>query len=358
MNKKIKQLKLNNLTYLIMFFSIFILAFLSYILISEGRNNEKTTSVTYNTDSNINYKVYLKKNNFFTEPYLDMNKTYIASLIDHVDVLFNYNLKYSEIVSGKYEYYIKSTILANKEGSDETNYWSKSYNLTEPEIIEFNEQDNFNITTNVKIDYQKYSNLLKKFRKEYGLSIDGILKIELIINSVSNYAGMKKNIELNSTAEMNIPLTEQAIEFSIEHNEINDSGKVEETIKIKEIKYIILQIIGYLLWTIGLIFSLIIIYNAYLEFKNRSEYSKKLKKIFSTYDSIIVTTQSMPSLDKMKIINVNSFQELIDAHSEVRMPINYIEKEKGLRSDFLLISNNMVWLYILKHENYEKLKRK
>ena len=31
-----------------------------------------------------------------------MNKTYIASLIDHIDIDFNYNLKLDDKVDGKY----------------------------------------------------------------------------------------------------------------------------------------------------------------------------------------------------------------------------------------------------------------
>ena len=79
-----------------------------------------------------------------------------------------------------------------------------------------------------------------------------------------------------------------------------------------------------------------------------------LRKILSSYDSIIVNVSNVPSLDDLKIIEVNSFNELIDAHSEVRMPINYCEEVENYKSVFVLVSNNIAWIYTLINHEYEK----
>ena len=92
-------------------------------------------------------------------------------------------MNYSSLVSGEYTYYVKATIMANKSNSrgSNTNYWEKSYSLTEPEKIEFDSRQSYIISKNVDIKYQEYSELLRQFRSEYGLAIDGILKLELVI---------------------------------------------------------------------------------------------------------------------------------------------------------------------------------
>ena len=118
-----------------------------------GLNNKKKMVLEYQSSSDINYRVFLKENNFFNEEYLEMNKTYIASLIDYLDVVFNYNLKYSEIVSGEYKYYIKATIYADKDATSKVNYWSKSYNLTEPETIKFEDAKDFIVTSRDGFDF-------------------------------------------------------------------------------------------------------------------------------------------------------------------------------------------------------------
>ena len=69
----------------------------------------------------------------------------------------------------------------------------------------------------------------------------------------------------------------------------------------------------------------------------------------------------MPDLDEKKIINVNSFDELVDAQNEVRMPINFIELERNELSKFILISDSIIWIYTLideKNQIKEKNKKK
>ena len=62
----------------------------------------------------------------------------------------------------------------------------------------------------------------------------------------------------------------------------------------------------------------------------------------------------MPNFNNYKVIHVLSFNELIDAHSEVRMPINYFEEKPGCKSVFALINGDIAWVYTLMEENYRK----
>ncbi|MDD6272905.1 MAG: DUF5305 family protein [bacterium] len=354
------SLLMRKIYYLLIVFSIIILSMCSYFYIRMGLDNKIKNVLDYESSSDINYKVYLKKNNFFNEEYLTMNKTYIASLIDHLDVIFTYNLKYSELVSGKYNYYVKATILADKDASSNTNYWSKSYILTEPETIEFSKINNYNITTSVIVDYQKYSDLLKEFRKEYGLSITGLLKLELIVESETKSELIENVANINSSSELTIPLTEQAIELSINAENDSNSGSIVEEVVLDNIKYKIFLVLGTILGVLAIILLGIFIYELIMLYKSKSKYAIELKKIMSAYDSIIVNVSSIPNFNKYKVINVLSFDELIDAHSEVRMPINYFEEKPGCKSVFVLINGDIVWMYTLLDENYRKriLKKK
>lgn len=65
----------------------------SILFAEKGFNNFITKTVYYNEDSTLNYKVYLNDNEYFKEPYLGENLQYIANLINHVELDFNY--KYS-----------------------------------------------------------------------------------------------------------------------------------------------------------------------------------------------------------------------------------------------------------------------
>jgi hypothetical protein len=83
--------------------------------------------------------------------------------------------------------------------------------------------------------------------------------------------------------------------------------------------------------------------------KNDNKYYTELKKILSTYDGIIVNVSSLPDLDKFNVIKVRSFEELLDAHSEVRLPINYYPQKH--KATFILVNDTMLWMYTLRNND-------
>ena len=76
------------------------------------------------------------------------------------------------------------------------------------------------------------------------------------------------------------------------------------------------------------------------------------KKILKTYDGILVEVDSLPDLTKFNVIYVKSFDELIDAHSEIRRPINFIQKSSHAK--FLLINEGIAWVYKFNRELFNK----
>ena len=49
-----------------------------------------------------------------------------------MDISYKYDMKYSDIVSGEYTYYVELILKANKKNNEKGNYWSKNYQITEP----------------------------------------------------------------------------------------------------------------------------------------------------------------------------------------------------------------------------------
>lgn len=326
----------------------------SFYYFKIGLKNTYQEEVTYKSSSNVSYKVYLLENDYFDEPYLGMNRTYISSLINYIDINFNYNLNFSNFVSGKYTYYIKGIIVADKVKDDDSSYWSKSYILKEPETISYDNQNSFNIDTNVKVDYQKYNTILNEFRKDYGISFDGAFKVQLVIESESNAINIKENIPVESLIEVRVPLTQQVIDLSIDLSNNDNEGKISETIVNNTSSNYVFLGLGILFITVTLCLLWIVFRYIISIYLSKSKYSKTLKKILSTYDTIIVNVSSLPNLNDLKVIEVNTFSELIDANSEVRMPINYYEEVADCKSVFVLVSTNMAWVYTLINHEYEK----
>ena len=66
----------------IVFFSL-----IDIYLYTNGYFDEKKVTLKYQENNDINYKVYLKENDFFDSEYLEKGRTYITSLIE--STIFN-----------------------------------------------------------------------------------------------------------------------------------------------------------------------------------------------------------------------------------------------------------------------------
>lgn len=326
--------------------SIFLILGIFFLYLSLDTNERVV--INYQSNKNIDYQVFLKNNNFFEQPFLSKGTTYISSLINYINIDYKYNFEYDKAMDSEYTFYIKGTILADKSSNEEGNYWKKEYILQEKQTNKLENSNIINISSNLKIDYQKYNELLTSFKQEYGLTIDGKLKVELIVDIESINDEIKKPIKTNDSLELVIPLTEKTVDIRINTNEEKNKivNNYIETTKKEGNNQKIYRIIAILLLLIMFLSLIRIIHLKTKSIRSESEYSKTLKKILTTYDAIIVNTANEIELENYNIVEVNNFNELLDAHSEIRMPINYIRKNDY--SKFILINDKTAWIYTLK----------
>ena len=115
----INQTKRRNNVFNLIFGIVIVFAISFAFLFIYLKRSEKHY-VTYDETSNIEYKVYLKENNFFEDNYLDANKQYIASLIDYIDSNFIYKLSLDEKdVEYKYSYRIEAVVDVKEKNSND-----------------------------------------------------------------------------------------------------------------------------------------------------------------------------------------------------------------------------------------------
>ena len=155
-----------------------------------------------------------------------------------------------------------------------------------------------------------------------------------------------ENFTKDDEVSLTIPLTKSTIEVPIEIN----CPQKEETLKsekyyLQDSKYMIMRISGFVLIGFAIASYIFVIIVFIMKAKNQLEYIKKLKKILKTYDSIIITVKKMPSINDLQIIEVKNFNELLDAHSELRLPINFCDGKD--KATFLMISDKIAWRYTL-----------
>lgn len=112
--KKNLVLKKSFLRRIKIFISLVILLGTSFLISS---STKKVVTLYYKEDSNVNYLVYLKENDYYTSKYLTKGMKYIASLIDYIDINFNYNFKMNEQIKYSYSYYIEADVKVFEKGN-------------------------------------------------------------------------------------------------------------------------------------------------------------------------------------------------------------------------------------------------
>ena len=157
----------------------------------------------------------------------------------------------------------------------------------------------------------------------------------------------KKSYQINnSDIKLELPLSKAATEITISDSGNSSNKKIEEKetdSDSKYFKYRVGVVFSFVLAVICIILILITRNNQ----KNDNKYYTELKRILSTYDGIIVNVSSLPDLEKFNVIKVRSFDELLDAHGEVRLPINYYSQKN--KATFILVNDSMLWMYTLRN---------
>lgn len=326
-----------------------VLVILGLVFYSIGFNDCQDIKYSYNEDNSIDYKVYLKENNFFDQPFLGKDKTYITSLIDHLVVDYKYKVLFNTPVDGELKYHIVATVSAEKTNNQVGTYWEKSFNLTDIRTKYLFGEEDCEISESINIDYQKYNELLLSFVDTYNLSSDGFLKIALVIDGNPQVSDEDK-IPVDSEISVKIPLSKVAVEGVINTDQNNKQKEITRKVRLNDLKHIIFKI----LFLIDVFALLYVIFKHFVwlaKNKKLDSYNGNVIKITNDYGSIMVKVKEL-KLSKFNLVEVSSFDDLLVVYNDVRTPINYVQEKN--RTRFVIIFEHMAWEYVIEKEDYDE----
>jgi len=333
----------------IVFISLLALSFfLMYV------NSNKSYYVTYDEKSNIDYKVYLKENDFFDDEYLKSNRQYIANLIDHITANFEYNLSLDEKnVDYKYSYRIEANVDVRSKG---TNY--SLYNTTEELISkkkDITSSDDVRINESVNIDYNHYNDLIKKFVDFYELDdIVSTLNINMYVNVVGSCEDFEENNEQESVMTLSIPLTTKTVAIDISNDLIDNENSVMQCKKTNGYNsFFIIMGVAFVICDLVLIVCVV-----RYEIKTRTAeniYEKELKKILNNYSSYIQKLNNDFDFKGYQLLKIDTFTDLLEIRDTVRQPILMKENNDKTGAYFVIPSNSKIlYVYRLKVSDIKK----
>ncbi len=338
---------------LLVIIAVIIISIFSIIKAVNPEVSSKKKLYSYSYNSNFDYKVYLKNNNFFTVPYLDMNKQYIASIIDHIEATPKYSFQSTEDLDYTYDYSIIATARGLGEDSDgrKVDVWSKEYPISSLETIKGTGKE-FVIGKTVNLDYNAYNQVLADFRNQFGLSVDARVDLAMKVNVSAALKGTnEKTLQESYTMSLQIPLLVQTVRVKSDYvntgsNTVYGNTAASKKINVPMAFISIVVLAGSLVVFVKLVKSLLAV-------TRKSEYILAVNKIMKEYGDIIAETHNMPDLNKYDIVNIKSFTDMVDIEEELHSPIIYYEIEENTKCVFLILNDKTAYRFLLRESDFD-----
>ncbi len=343
-NKLIKQI-------ILMVFTLI----LSLGMIYYALNNTNKESISYTQNGNVDYKVCLKENNFYSQNCLDKNMSYVSSLIKNVGLTFNYDLNTSEQLNVKTEYEVTAKlVISNAENTSK--YFEQKYVLqdkTSEGISQINNE--YKISKNIDIDYDYYNTIASTFKSQYGVETNSYIEVSFQVFH-TNKENEDIRVPSPNPVILNIPLSQKSININMTASGINKQETQNIESSIFTLNNIICLFIGIIALIVCLISGLKIAKMLTLIKEKKNNYDKFMEKILREYDRLIVETSTLPKFNNYFVTKVNSFGELIDVRDNLRLPIMYYEVAKHQKCHLYIIDNKNLYLLTVKAVDMEENK--
>jgi hypothetical protein len=303
-----------------------------------------------NIKGDVDYQVYLKPNNFIDTSFVTDDFSFATPLVDYIDTLFSYDFIGTSNISVDYDYYIKASIISRYLSDSATTtkpLWIKDFILLDHQKGTASDSK-IRVAEHLKIGIDYYNNLLDEFNKNLNIPLDSRLDITLVV-LVKGQIENNRIIDKEHLTTMSIPLGVKVFDIdktkSYPKNEITyrKGPKKAEVSYMMAILYIVLVII-----IAGTAFYLIkSIIN-----RSKGDYVSKVSKLLKEYDDRIVNVSNFIRYEKLEIVDIPNFDELLTYSDETLEPIIFWEKKKSghMEAWFCVVRDKILFRYVISYD--------
>ena len=341
----------------IILYSLLVLLFLllSVVFLTKSFSAKSGEQINYKEISHVDYKVFLKKNNFYETEYLNKDMVYVASLIKNIEVDFNYLFNITKESSLDFDYDVIGRLLITDNNGQKV-FYQKDYVLLKKEYGKMTDNTSFEVSKKINIDYAYYNNLANNFRSSYGINTKSNLIVMMNVHKKNN----DNNFSIDNSGKMSltIPLSEKAIDITMNYKEINKNSQIftDMSVVVNNYLYILLSTIT----IIAMIACIVPLVKLILRSRTKkSPYDKYVNRILKEYDRLIIETTTGPNTaDNAYLTKVKSFEELLDVRDNLGLPIKYYIVNKHEKCNFYINHGEEVYLLVIKSADLEKNKKR
>ena len=298
----------------------------------------------YQEKAAIDYNVNLKENEFYKENTISKDKGYISSLIDNINANFSYNLDFSEPITYKYSYQIVADINVIDD-VEQNSIYHYSEDLIKKELQV--STNNLEINEKVVIDYQKYNEIISRFKDVYELkNAEANLNIDLYVNVQDIDKTNTIKFQTRKISNITIPLTQKTVSISTSNNVTDKTNKLVMS-RATNYSWILMIAIAYILLSI-----IYIIYLYIYTTKTRTAqmiYEKEIKSITNNYNDYIQRITGSYDIGTSQVIKIETFSDMLEIRDTLKQPILMLENKKKDGTFFIIpATNSIIYTYALR----------
>ncbi|MBQ9086215.1 MAG: hypothetical protein IJY47_03410 [Clostridia bacterium] len=308
----------------------------------------KTYYIDYTDSGNIDYKVYLKDNEFYEKPYLEKDQSYVASLVDHIITTFNYKLDMNaEDVYYRYSY----SITANLEITDNTSgaaIFNHAQEIKSQTNVSQASNSSLQISEIAVLDYDQYNDLANKFLAAYSLdqttsNIVVTFKVD-VISDCNAFTGGSSD---SYVSELRIPLTTKTVNINMTSSV--PQGETKMIACTRGVGSEVFKTTAIVLGIVDLLLVLFLVAFIYLTRTEDITYTARIKKILSQYKSYIQKIHNLFDVSCYQTVWVDTFEEMLEIRDTIQAPILMYENEDKTCTKFIIPTDNkLLYLYEIK----------
>lgn len=315
-------------------------------------NLESKYYIGYQERGSVDYTVFLKDNEFYSEGYLDKNQSYVASLIDRIIADFSYEIDMdTDDVNYRYSYSINARLEIIDDSSGVA-IFNPEYELVKEQNKSQSSSDRLRVNEIVVINYDEYNDLANRFLDTYDLSnTTSNIVLTMKVDVLSDCDAFSGSAADTYTSQLRIPLTTKTVNV-----------KMTSTVPDAEANMIACmrgagsEVFRTTAIVLGVLDALMIaLLAAFIYFTRTADitYAARVKKILSQYKSYIQKINNLFETKGYQIIMVDTFDEMLEIRDTIQAPILMHENADQTCCKFMIPTDSkLLYTYTIAVDGY------
>lgn len=321
---------------------------LFWSLTRPAETTEEYTALSYYQEAGLDYRVHLRPNEFFPETVQGPGRAYITELAEHLSTDFAYRFTVEREAQLKGQYSVNAVLTATTGREKKYTVWEQSEELLPPQSFSSEDME-LAIQQDVTVPISDYIELTGRLTEETGFvpeELNLAVTYHVTVEAETDSGPIRE--ELVST--MVVPLRGRTFTVGLNPGE-------SRTGTLTAIRQVPVQLVeetrlGFSVTTVItlLLLAALLFFTAAAREEKPGPAEKKLARILKQHgDRLVAFRKEMYSLATDRVLEVNSFEDLIKAADELAKPVLYNQPKTvdGCEHSFFVVAETGIYRYTI-----------